>query len=414
MESNVRKLSIETVSAIVQHICQTLPVAHDKYCFPLLFDYVKTLATVLQYKPHVEHLSHEEIQTTVSFGLDLASDVNHTVSQDGENSLGSPGSSNGQKALSFRQSASSSKGGGSGKRTRVHDSTAMLYPQLQNSGNSIILCLQYISSVPTSNLLDQAERIFDVLFDLLQYYPNVNSLQQPAFETIDHLLPNVLMNRTSLGLNAIRKILALIPSFWQNRALGMKEVLLSLLLHSESVMQRIIPGDMDKDFSSEVSLVVEVLRQEYCERRMNDCLLPDDLDMSDYVNTFGRSHLNFKLANVRPGLNRADEAWALIHTSASMILALNELHSIKSIHEHEESGPRTKRQRLATPLNELLNMTKSPHILSKVYALQVLAVIFETYEFDVTELREYLETFLSCMSEDDGTIASWAIFAVAW
>ena len=419
METNVRKLSQKTVGAVIEHICQTLPTNDGSYCFPLLFDYMRGLAHLLQYKAHIENLSREGLQVVLSFCLALAQDASKSQVQSSDNASEEHRSNSNLTRLSFRlsQAPTSSVNARQSRSSGSHESQLLVFPQLQSSVASTLMCLQHLTSISGLPISNEAEEIVNVVFELLHYHSTVGTTLQPAFETFNSLIPLLLTSNTKLGLFATKRIIPHVRTLWQTRSHSLKEVLLSILLHAECIMHALVTEDEDLNTRTDILALVEILRQEYCERRAKEQLLIDDIDLSDYVLKHeSDSRLTFKLASIEMGKIRAEEPWAVLHVSSSLVVALQ--HNIRSawISSSPAGGysQHTKRQRLEEPLDELFWYLTAGTASQIVYALQMFAVIFDMHEYDSRDLHRYLESLLARLSDDDITIVSWAMFAIAW
>ena len=420
VETQVRKLGAETVKALMEHIRQSLQTSHNSYCDPLIFDYVRAFLHLLEYKAHVENLSSEEMHATIDFCLALTRDLCQIF--DGEtiqSSFNSSMSVNSPESHSVRIGRSV-VAGVANKVMSSHSkdsSQHMAYPQLQSSAAGIVSCLQNLASVPNVPLLDRADAILAAMFNLLDSYPNVNTIQRPAFETIESLVPSVVTSNIELALRTMRQFVLLIRSFWQTRASGMKEVLLSILLHGEPLLPLLISKDETGNCRADLSAVVEVLRQDYCERRPKDLLLMDDIDLSEYSHLLSLPPpLCCKFASLRSGSIKAEEPWSLLSLSAAIVIMLDE--GLSSARHNDEAdkveGRLVKRQRLTRQLDELYHFIKSSRVNLKIYGLQVLAFVLERHTFNSTELLELLELLGPSLSDEDGTATNWAMFATSW
>ena len=320
VETQVRKLGAETVKALMEHIRQSLHTSNSSYCDPLIFDYVRALLHLLEYKAHIENLSSEEMHATIDICLALTNDLCQVFDTETiQSSLNTTISMNSHDPHSVRtgRSVVASMAGKVISSHSKESSQHMAYPQLQSSAAGIVSCLQNLASVPNVPLLDRADGILAAMFNLLESYPNVNTIQRPAFETIDSLVPRVFTSNIELALRATRKCVLLIRSFWQTRAPGMKEVLLSILLHGEPLLPLLISKDDTGNCSADLSAVVEVLRQEYTERRPKDSLLMEDIDLSDYAHLpSSRPPLRCTFASLRSGSIKAEVPWCLLSLSA--------------------------------------------------------------------------------------------------
>ena len=416
MEANLRKFNTQTVTILVHHICQTLPTADGGYCTPLVFDYLKALASILQYKAHLENLQGEIIESVIDFCLRLVSDVACIRNGKNEDSLENVSASSSQKSLSFRLSGTSTSTMGAGRSSSNRAITDMRYPELQSSAITTVSCLQNMVSVPGIDVSDKSESLLNVLFELLHNHPNATSFQQSSFETISFLMPRIMVSNISLAIETLQKCIQLLRSVWQTRTSGVREALLSILLYGECIIADAIAKSDAEDFDNVVCEAIDVLRQEYCERRPKETLLLDDLEFGDYTATKDtRSVLTFKLANLRGGSSRIEESWGLLRVSAAMIMVLDQRISIRNPPKSDAQieNP-TKRQRLMKPFEEAISHIRSASINREIYALQIASMIFDMSTFDAHELRNYMSLITPCISDNDNQVASWAMFALAW
>lgn len=425
VELNQRKLSIESVRAIYEHVCQSLPTADGKYCFPLVFDYVRALSHLLQYKAHVENLHNEELAAIVAFCLDLLQDINRSRAEKNESSsISDP--LGGQRSLSIRpgRSASSSFNSGSGKTVGGDEVQHLAFPQLQSSAAGVTTCLQHIMSVPGTNLLDNAERALNVLFDLLLQFSGNSAIQQPAFEIISLIMPQLLVSNTSLACRSIKTYVSLMRSYWHTRASGLREVMLSILIRTECLIPILIIKDETGACREEFTALLEVLQQDYCQRRLKDCLLMDDLTLLNHaVPLDADSYSAFKLADIFMGAERAEEPWALLRSIATILMALDKAASAEagdvlttardSRYDSQEEH-HNKRRRVENPLNETFSLLKSPHAALKMCILQIMSFVLEKQQFPARDLHDILDLLMPLLSDEDGMVVSWTAFAMSW
>ena len=419
VESQVRKIGARTVRAIVEHICQSLPNADRSYCGSLVFDYVRTLLCLLEHKPHIENFSSDEVHDVITFCLDLARDLGR-ISDDQDIQP----SSNATLSLIDRRSdrtrirtATPSLGNSHGGSFSKDSSQRMAYPELQSSAGGIVSCLQQLTSVPTSPVLERAEEILAITFELLQSNSNVGTIQQPAFEAINYLMPRVLASNVQLACKSMVQFVALFRLFWQVRATGLKEVLLSIFLYGECLLPLLVSQNGTHNCDTDLSAVVEVLRQEYCERRHKELLSIEDMDLSDYTQTPSlQASLGDRVLLVRRGALKAEVPYSLLRISAAIIVVLDkDSPSIKYGSTEEDGNERlSKRQRLTKQMDEVVNNIKNSSYELKLYSLQVLAFIFEIHQLEKIDLLEFLDVLSPTLSDEDSALASWTMLAITW
>ena len=391
-----------------------MPTADAGYCEPLLNDYFKALATLLEYKAHPEHFLGDEWHELVDFCLETTRDLIRPAD------LSDSGHSNGAKGLHrtslardyFSRSATPSIAGDYGRKSESHAlQGSAAYPRLRESDRDLVLCLQHLTSVPNAPIFDRANVILTTLVELLRSYPKVSKIQQAALECINSIMSRVVANDIELASQVMTQMLPLIRGFWEAKDAPLKDALLILLSYGEVLLPRIICLDIAGDNKAALVALVEVLRNDYCLRRDREQLQLDDLAFCDSTSSTNRQMpLSTKTIGVRSGCFRAEHPWCLISISAAIILALE--HNTTT---HEDPmGPdaednRPKRQRLTHPIDDIFDLTKGP---DKLYALKMLVFVFNGLEFEEGALQGRLETLLLCLSDDNSLITSWAMLVM--
>jgi len=418
VEVGLPKLRYRTVRAIAEHISQSLATSDAGYCQPLVFDYFKALAGLLEYKAHVEHLTTDDWRDLTDFCLDSARDINKTTDENDSYSHNGAASRNGDNSFRSRASRSGtpSLGREQGRSFGDHVSQRPTYPILQQSNEDIVLCLQHLVSVPTAPVLDRAPVILTTLFDLLQSYPYLSKIQQAVFETISSVMSRIVVSDTALSLQTMSLLLPFIRTCWERASQTLREILLSILLQSEILLPTLLSSDSAAGSKADLSALLEISREQYCNRKHREQLHLEDMELCDQaISNKRKTPFSLTCGAVRSGAYRAEEPWTLIHVSAAICVIL-EKHATSGgkVEEVEELRNLPKRQKIALPLAELFQFAKGLHRHEKLYALQVLAFVFEMHEFDIGSLQTHLEMLLPGLSDDDGLVASWTMFSITW
>ena len=403
VEVALQRLRYKTVKAIVEHIIQTLPTADAGYCEPLLNDYFKALATLLEYKAHPEHFLGDEWHELVDFCLETARDLLKPAElSDSINLNGARGlHSTGLRQDYFSRSTTPSITGEHGRKSESHTTHLnAAYPRLRECDRDLVLCLQQLTSVPNAPVFDRANVILTTLVELLYSYPKVSKI-----------MSRVVANDIELASQVMTQLLPLIRGFWEAKDAPLKDALLILLSYGEVLLPRIIRLDKTGDNKAALVALVQVLRNDYCLRRDREQLQLDDLTFYDSTCSATRQMpLSTKTLGVRSGCFRAEHPWCLISLSAAIIVALE--HNTAT-HEHptrpDAEGNRAKRQRLTRPIDAIFDITKES---DKLYALQMLVFVFDSFELEEEALQGKLEMLLLCLSDDNSLITSWAMLVM--
>ena len=406
----------KTVKALIEHIIQTLPTADTGYCTPLCINYFKALATLLGFEAHPEHFIGDEWHEVVDFCLEAARDLNRS------SEVNESGSTNGIRILNVSasrrdnpsRSATPSAASTHGQLSSFNASQPAAYPQIRDSQLEIAICLRHLISVPNVPISAKANAFATTLLTLLDSYPKVAVIQQTLFECINSLMSRIIANDVALALHIVSKTLPLFRRFWDVRDNTMKEPLLVLLSFAEGLLPRLINEDHSGNLKTELDVLVETLREDYCSRRFREQLQLDDLSPVDPISyTRSQIPLSNKTLQVRTGVFKAEQPWCLLASTAAVIAALEHatIARAKSLQTDEHDLP-PKRQRLSHPTDDLFALTKSSTPSEKLYALKVLVFVFDKVGYDENALQGRLDMLLPCLSDDDGLIVSWAMFAM--
>ena len=417
VEVGLRKLRYKTVKALVEHIIQTLPTADGGYCEPLASDYFRALATLLEYRAHPEHFLGDDWHEVVDFCLQAARDlIRH--SELNESGLSSGGRFlNGSRSYrdGFSRSATPSTIGDHGRKSSNNGFQRAADSQLKSSDDQIVLCLQHLASVPNAPISDRADAILATLIELLQSYHRVSSTQQAAFECINAIMSRIVAINIELPLHTMKKVIPLLRRFWEPKegAATLNDTLLAFLLYVEMLLPRMVSEDQTRDSNATLQALIEVLRNDYCSRRFRGQLQLDDLELLDPCNsTSTRVPLSIRALQVRSGGLRAESPWCLIFRSAAITVALE--NATKALEDPSDGDEvqNSKRQKMEHPMDDILHHVRGSLLPEKLYGLQMLVFIYDRLQFDDGTLQSHLDTLLSCLSESDSSIVSWAMLAM--
>lgn len=415
VEVAVKKLRFKTVKALIDHIIQTLPTSDEGYCEPLVADYFKSLRIVLEYQPHTEHLPKDEWNSVVDFCNQSLHDLNFVSSQ--QNSKLSIRNSNpGSFSESFSRSATPVPTNDHGHKASKHGSRRTVHTQLRSSAEDILLCLRHLTIASNAPVLDRAHVTLTNLLELLESNLSVGRLQPAAFEIINSILTHITTNDISLTLQTLRRLLVIIRRFWDAKSTTLKDCMLVSLLYGQVYFSRMISSDETSDCKSDLESLLEVFQNDYCKRLERDQLQLEDLDFADQ-GTCTEKISSIKTFRLRLGALRAENPWNLLYITASIAVALSADvaavgESIEKSLDVEKSDYPTKRRKLIKPLDDILKFTQSSQASQKLFSLQVLTFVFDVLIFDIENFQGYLDAFLSCMADDNGSIASWAMLAL--
>lgn len=416
--AGVRKIRSKTVKALVDHITQTLPNTAGGYCEPLLNDYIKSLRTILEYQAHPEHLNKEEWHVVVGFCVDGINTFSNTLNgPDSRESLGPEEltSHSGNRSRAQTPSTSTSLVSTTLRASiRSIESTKASYPS--NNAEEFVLCLQHLTSVSNAPILDKARSILDVLIGLLRTSATIGRAHQATFVSLNHVIKRTVTDDIALTQHTFKNIIPLIRRLWHPKSGTLGDEMLSSLIIAEAYLPCLLQlGDFE-DCRSELEGLVEVLYGEYSKRTEKELLQIDDLDFHlPKKSEHRQTPLSIKAFGLRPGMVRAEQQWALLYIVSILNsnLILYEGPHVEHPVTEDQTGS-NKRRRLMQPLDTVLQLIRLAPSSEKICALQALALTLDRITVPDTDLRVILDTLIPCLSEDNGTLSSWAMLALSW
>ena len=416
VEVGLRKLRYKTVKALVEHIIQTLPTADGGYCEPLIADYFRALATLLEYRAHPEHFLGDDWHEVVDFCVQAARDLLRA------SELDESGLSNGSRLVNSSRSnrangrsATPSAIGDYGRKSSNSVSQRPAEFHLKGSDDQIVLCLQHLLSVPNAPISDRADVVLATLVEILQSYQKASSTQQAAFECINSIMSRVVSMNINLPLQTMKRIIPLLRRFWEPKegAAAFNDTLLAFLLYGQILLPRMISEDQTGDCNTALRALVEVLRNDYCLRRHRGQLQLDDLVLLDPSRSTSRQMpLSTRTIQIKLDGLRAESPWCLISISTAIIVALENAEIARRNPLDEDDVQDPKRQRLEHPIDDFLHHVKGSLLPEKLYGLQMLLFLYDSLALNEATLQSHLDALLTCLSGSDGSIVSWAMLAM--
>lgn len=412
VELGVKKFRYKTVKAIVDHITQTVPTSDSGYCEPLAAEYFKSLRIVLEYQPHPEHLSKDEWHEVFDFCNETLHDLNATSNGKNAQSL-NENSSKDSFNICLSRSATPGTVSDNGRQASNRSAQHLVKLNLKRSVEDIVLCLKHLMSASNSPVLEKAQTTLENLCELLALSSRPGVLLQSVFEAINSIISRIMTDNVDLTLHTIGNLLPHIRRFWETKSRSLKDHMLVSLLYGEVYFFRLVSVDETGDCKPDLHRLLQVFRQEYCKRPEREQLQLEDLDLPDHPLEADRP-LCIHAFELRSAALKAEQPWFVLYISASIVLVLSAWDAARGrFHENNTLEHPPKRRKLNSPVNDLLELTKTSEMLDRLFALQVLAFVFDKLVVDIDNLQHYIESLLSCLSDDTANIVSWALLALA-
>lgn len=416
VEVGVRKLRHKTVKALVDHVIQTLPSSDEGYCSPLVLDYFKILRTILEYQPHPEHFPRDAWHEVTDFCIEAVTDLNSSTS-DGKSTL----SHRIRNSDSFQEDRSRSVTPGirisSSHRSIQRTSQRHIFDTIRSSTEDIVLCLKHLHSVPNAPITEKANSSLQTMLEFLRTSPSVSHNQQAIFDCVNFIMARIVTDDTDLATETLKSLIPMICRLWQSKSPALKDSMLISLIYGEHYFECLLQSDVSGENRSDMHSLFEVLKDDYCKRNERDKLQIEDLDLSqEFTYNKYQSPLSSQAFRPRFGLIKAEQPWALLRISASIVTALdlrtNTPDDVVTI--NDDATHISKRRKLTSARVDIVRQIRTSQLSERLYALQLLAFLLSRIESDQVGLQDLFDTLLSCLSDSNESIVAWAMLALSW
>ncbi|MCJ1247312.1 Serine/threonine-protein kinase tel1 [Trapelia coarctata] len=410
VEVGLHTMRHKTVKALIDHITQVLPTSDESFCEPILKDYAKALRTLLEYRPHVEHLSKEDWQGLVDFcieGIQVSLNVEDaqssvlTVSHSSNRLLGCASRSATPSTLgSSYTHGSSAKGNSSVENIRTLD--------------EFVYCLHYLLSTSNAPVLGKASAVFAIILALLRV-PSTAGAHHAAFMCINTALYAVITEDIDLARQTFRDLVPHIRRLWHTKSQALREEMTITVINSEALLFRLMQLDDYEDCKSDLQGLLDAISLEYAKRSERDQLQFDDLDLVlGYSDNDTYAVLRTKAFNLRQGTVKSEQSWAVLDITTSIFATLenSRLSSSVSAGVDDVATPR-KRRKVISAVDTLLQPLESASTSDRLISLQSFAFIAGKINFDEESVLRVLEAMIPILSSDVSDLANWAMIALS-
>ena len=402
------------MKALVEHISQTLPTVDERYCDPLIPDYFKILKIILEHQSHPEHFKKDEWHEVADFLIQVIGDLNNALDE-GESLLSHRLRDSGTLGDAFSRSATPMGHSQSRRKPSTEKDQWGVNSSLKASAEDIVLCMKYLHSAPNAPIAQKAQSVVGSLIELLKLSPHASLRQQAAFECINLIVARIVTDDLKLAQQTVRSLIPLICRFWQPKSSPLKDSMLILLLHGEHHFKKMMLSNDDEDFSADLHDLLEAFKDDYCKRPEREQLQADDLE---FVNApyqqSPETSLRLLAFKARPGVVKAEQPWAILQATRSIITALDSSTRLyDKTKSMEELDHTTKRRKIASACDDVLDRVKTSHGAEKLHAIQIIAFLLDQAEHGEDTTKRFLDVLLSAMSGLEATNVSWAMLAMS-
>ncbi|KAI9736136.1 MAG: Serine/threonine-protein kinase tel1 [Cirrosporium novae-zelandiae] len=404
VEVSAPRFRTKSVKALINHIIQCVPASDEDPCEPLSLDLVKSLRLLLEYQPHVEHLSSADWEALIDFCLDGMT-VQHgqslslsLIEEDSPESLSTETS---RRGVSL--SRKSSNLGGQSKDYRA-----------SKEGEQFVFCIQQLVKAPNAPICQRSEVLLAGLLDYVSQSTSMEITCQAAFATLNSILSRIVIESIAQSKHVASMIIPLIKRLWHTRSSSLRDEMLMSLVFLRSPLRRAIYDDNGFVVKSNVESLLELLQADYGRRSEKDQLQVEDINMSSLSKS---PPLGIQAFYLRPGSLKSEPNWVIVDIMAFLIDLLSEADNETGVQLADRSQiledvPK-KRQRVIVWIDELLRQTRMPQSTARISALQLLSFVAAKTIFSEEQADTVLDQLIPTILDANGVVASWGMLAMA-
>ena len=412
VEIGVSRIQEKSVIALLRYLVQTLPVADNGYCDPLVSDYFKCLRRILEHPTHVEHLPSSLWIEVVDFCVTA---LRHADSENGIRiSFGSYGRTASENTNGLKHRSSHT----SGKFSSQASNKALLSSR---DAIEIVASLKQLVSVANAPIQDRGDAILSGLVTFLASAKErgplnkATSAHHDTFAAINSVLSRIRHDNGDLVLSVLRQLLPIIKETWTSKESTLYQEILICLIYTLDYIPLL---DSQENFSDiDIESLIDVLYEEYSRRPERDTLNQlqiSDLDLSlaqhEQNNVFGTGTFH-----LRTGASRPEMQWSIIRIIAKLSASLDDRSRKRNLGLTNEDSleDRAKRQKLPQNLHDFLRRTDAPRTQLRLASLQI--VVFQISQGTVNEdeMSAVVEKLLLLASDEVSEIANWAMIGLS-
>jgi ataxia telangiectasia mutated family protein len=404
--AGLRTIRAKTVTALVDHIIDTLPVPEGGYCEGLSLDYVKCLRIISEYQPHVEHM-RDTWQLAIDFclqGISQLQDRSQDEALAPSNSIGTPSLRSPTLSLTRRSRAETPK------LTSRNQASVIFRREVDD----LVACIRYLTRATNTPLVPKAG---DILIALVQYLKASDSVRighQDAFASINTILARISNYCIEITRTAILDLYPIIKELWSTKASGLKDEMVMTLILTKTHVIALLQLPSQTGFKEDIESLLETLQGDYAKRLERDQLQVDDVEMQ-LQSPLTRSSFETPTFRLRRSNIGAEGHWTTVFLMSLYSHLLDALKR-KSQIEHRRSNidEPMKKQRVSYLYQDYLRLASTGTVSSQICVLQILAFLPLFTVFTDDQLLEFIDSLRNIITEPNGAVSSWAMLALSW
>ena len=315
----------------------------------------------------------------------------------------------------FSRSTTPNGHGSSLRKAINHASQKSGKVSLKASAEDIVLCMKHLLATPNAPIGERAQVNLQTLIEYLQLSPHASHTQRAAFDGISSIVAHIVTDDVKLTRDTIKSLIPLMCRFWQPKYDPLKDSMLTILIHGEPHFKQIVKFDESGEFKIDLLDLLEAFEDDYCKRPEREQLQVEDLELA-YAPYLRRDELPLCLKSfkARSGVVKAEQPWTLLQISRSIVSALNSSNNVRDRPlVAEDSGSAMKRKKISSSWNNVLLLAKTSKGAAKLHAIQSISFFLDHPVDNDYTMQCFLDVLLSCLSDTNSIIVSWAMLAMS-
>jgi hypothetical protein len=219
-----------------------------------------------------------------------------------------------------------------------------------------------------------------------------------------------------LAQRILKGAIPIIRKYWplsKRTSQTIKDEMLIMLIYAELFLPVLIKNDSEDECTSDLQGLLEVLQAEVVKRCEKEPLHIDDLDLTTRVDENHSTLFSTNAFQLRAGAVKLETAWTLLQVITIIFTSLHESAQRLASSESEVLEAPKKRQKVAGPIDNLLeSLTLSPTA-DRLAGLQTLAFILCRWQFDGYSLQKVLDRAIPMGSSDNASLVTWSMLVLA-
>lgn len=357
---------------------------------------MKCLAILLQFPPHVEHLPVTQWERLMGFCL---------------RSLGSQEDGDAVSSSQIVHRSSSGKfGTDSGRSTPSRNMPTPVATERFVGDESVLeevlTHVQLLTASPNAPVNVMSERILHELVGYVKSSTSGNA-QRVAFSTINTVVTRILFDQSELVRASMLDLIPVIRRLWNTKYIGLKDEMLSTITLCMSILADTAQREPSESLSSLLDSLVDTLYAEYTSRSEKDVFQLDD----SIFHHSARQSIRNPVFGPRLGNTKSEHNWTVLWAIA-VLIELSEKIAERLIAPQGSEEAMRKKQRLTSIAEDVFRDSFSSSGLKRTCSLQLIPFLIDS-QIVVEARASLLERLIPNILDDNSTIASWTMVAIA-